>query len=918
MQSRIEKAVSDFAGLLVDSAQRAPWRVMLLASVMTIAAAWLAATRLVINTDPNVMLSEELAFRATAIELAASFPSLQDNLVIVVEAERPETAREAATKLATTLRADSANFETVFAPQISKFFDDQALLYLDLAAVEELSSRVEEAAPWLSSLSKDPSLARVLGSATAATRGPDVSATQNRTLDLALAELAVATDAWLNNAAAASPLESWLLGSLPGPPQLDRYLLLVRPVFDFRSLQPARKAVAAVRQAAKALEGETDVSVRITGDLALITEEMILAKREAVRAAAGSFALVVTLLLATLLSARLVLAIATTLLAGLIWTAGFAAYTIGHLNLLSLAFAVLFVGLGVDFGIHFGVRFRELRDRGVPPRAAISESGRSVGSSLVLCAFTTAIGFYAFLPTRYAGVAELGLISGTGMFFSLAATLLLLPAILVLAGGTAPRPKRERRRRNRMLLDLPSFPLLYPRAVCATAVLTLLPAAVLIPQVWFDSDPLNVRDPKAESVQTMRELLANQESSPWNAEILIPNPQVRDALLKTLRDLPEVRKVVTIDDYYPAAQTKKLELFASTRRALERKTRDIPLDSLFAGIEPAKRPLGLAGGLPFRGAIAAFGTEDNPSAVSGAAAENVDLVPLRKALAFVDAAAAEAALPPGLAALYGSAQRVLARVETAEDPKAELHALESRLLGDLPELLSQLRDAIPTAVVDQEALPLELSGRYVSSSGVERAEVYPALDVTKRENLEQFADAVRGAHREASGPAILIVESARAIVDSLKEAMSVAFVTIAILLAILWRSGRDMVLAVIPLFFASAWTAATSVYIGLPMNFADIVVVPLLFGMGIDSGIHLVHRHRSGDLAGSDVLHTSTARAVVFSSLTTMASFASLSFSHHRGIASLGLLLTIGMAFTLVANLCVLPALLSWLAPSRR
>jgi predicted RND superfamily exporter protein len=918
MPSRIEKAISRAAGVFVDGAQKRPWQILAVAFLVTVAAAWAAATKLEVDTDPNTMLSPELPFRATAIRLADAFPALQDNLVIVVENDDPEAARTATIALAGEMEKAEA-FRHVFVPQISAFFEDKALFYVDVPTLEDIASRIEAAAPFLAAMEADPSLARVVATAALAASGdagrdrtaqPAVTGETGSMLDSALAKLADDADQWLAGRRESTNWRDWLLGSMPADEEHTRYVILARPVLDFHALEPARQAVDAVRATVARLAFPAGTDVRVTGDLALITEEMVLAKREAVRAAAGSFLLVTTLLLATLLSLRLVAAIATTLLIGLAWTAGFAAVAIGHLNLLSLGFAVLFIGLGVDFGIHFGVRYRELRDRGVSIPAAISETGRSVGSSLVLCALTTAIGFYAFLPTRYAGVAELGLISGTGMFFSLVATLLILPAILVLAGGTAPRPKG--RRRNRMLLDLPRFPLVYPRTVCTLAALTGLVAALSLPKIWFDSDPLNVRDPAAESVRAMRDLLSDADLSPWTAEVLVEDDEDLAVVKSRLEALPEVRRAVAVEDFLPAEQERKLDLFASMRKLLAAKHPLPDLEALLAATAgPAVRT---ADGLPLRGAVAAFPGAAAPDTAGRTGNEGLDA--LGRALEAAERAAARSPLPPGLAALYGSLQRVVARLETAAEPDRELRALEDQIVATLPALLGQLAEALPARRIEIATLPDDLRDRFIASGGAQRIEVYPAEDLNSKENLEAFADAVRGAAPRAGGAAVLIVESARAIVDSLVEALGVSFIAIALFLALLWRSGRDMVLALTPLLLATTWTAATATAIGLPMNFADIIVVPLLFGMGIDSGIHLVHRHRAGGLGTSDVLHTSTARSVVFSSLTTVASFASLAFSAHRGTASLGLLLTIGMSYTLLANLFVLPALLAWLVPA--
>jgi predicted RND superfamily exporter protein len=157
------------------------------------------------------------------------------------------------------------------------------------------------------------------------------------------------------------------------------------------------------------------------------------------------------------------------------------------------------------------------------------------------------------------------------------------------------------------------------------------------------------------------------------------------------------------------------------------------------------------------------------------------------------------------------------------------------------------------------------------------------------------------------------VEFARAIVRSLRQALGLAVVVIAALLIVLWRSPRYALFALVPLGLGALLTAALTVAVDLPLNFANVIVLPLVLGIGVDSGIHLVHRHRLH--LEADVLQTSTARAVFFSALTSLASFATLSLASHRGISSLAGLLVAGLSLVLVCNLIVLPALLTWLDP---
>ena len=243
---------------------------------------------------------------------------------------------------------------------------------------------------------------------------------------------------------------------------------------------------------------------------------------------------------------------------GLIYTAGFTAVAIGHFNLISVSFAVLFIGLGVDFGIHLCIRYRELLGRGRAHADALVETTRDVGSSITLCAATTAIGFFTFVPTDFVGVAELGLISGVGMFISLFCTLTLLPALM----SVPPVPKGGGKVRGVHWSGrgLAALPLRYPRAVRASALALGAAAIFLLPQARFDNNPLNVRDPSSESVRTFNDLLEKGGASPWSLNAVVPNLQAAEAIADQLRELDVVGRVVTVADYIPADQDEKLDI----------------------------------------------------------------------------------------------------------------------------------------------------------------------------------------------------------------------------------------------------------------------------------------------------------------------------------------------------------------------
>jgi predicted RND superfamily exporter protein len=223
--------------------------------------------------------------------------------------------------------------------------------------------------------------------------------------------------------------------------------------------------------------------------------------------------------------------------------------------------------------------------------------------------------------------------------------------------------------------------------------------------------------------------------------------------------------------------------------------------------------------------------------------------------------------------------------------------------------IDQLKESVTANRVVASDLPPSIRDRFIASDGRARVEVYPSADLSDPAALEDFVDGVRRVVPASAGSAVEIVESGRAIVVALRQALVGAVLAVTVLLLVLWGSVKDTLIVLSALLLGATFTAATMVAIGLNLNFADVIVLPLLLGIGVDSGIHFMHRYRMGESAGL-VLGSSTARAVLFSALTTIASFGSLAFSSHKGIASLGILLSVGLSYMLTANLVFLPALL--------
>jgi uncharacterized protein len=860
----LKKAADTYRRFLVawvDGVRRYARATVLVALAATVAAVYGVATQLSINTDTEDMLSADLPFRQDSNAHSAAFPQLSDNIVVVIDAATPDLADDSATMLARRLREHPQVFGSVFDPRGEPFFRTNGLLYLDIEELSDLADRLAEAQPFLGTLWRDASLRGLAGMLGLAidevTKEKGATPFEIARVLNAIAEVAE------RQAAGRFGLLSWelLMGTAAEDTNESRRLIVIQPALDYTSLVPAERAMEVLRETARdlALDSEHGVSVRLTGSAALSQEELASVSQGMGLAAALSLILVAVLLVVGLGSPRLAGATVATLLMGLTWTAAFALVAIGSLNLISVAFAVLFIGLSVDFGIHFGLRYREGIDGGAGHKAALEQAASGVGGALTLSAVAAAIGFFSFLPTDYRGLAELGLIAGVGMFIALFANVTVLPALLTLM-PLSPKPVHRAPTRS---VDRAGS----SRAIAWGALALGLAALALVPAARFDFDPLNLKDPSTESVGTLFDLMEESRTSPYSITVLAPNLDAAATLAGRLSKLDEVDDTATLIDYVPKNQDEKLAV----------------IEDMALFLAPAFTAA------PSKTSI------DSASRAAAVMTLQGDLDRLVRAAKGAPLGDAAGRLSRALAALIGG---------------GALAELEARLMTLLPGRLRALSNSLDAGPVTIDDLPDSLRRRQVAADGRASVEVYPKENLHQHQALRRFVGAVRAVAPHATGSPVVILEAGNTVVGAFRDAAVLAFVAIAVLLAVLLRRLRDVALVFSPLVLAALLTVAASVLFGLPFNFANVIVLPLLFGLGVANGIHLVLRRR--DEGGvTEVMASSTPRAVVFSALTTIGSFASIALSSHPGTASMGILLTIAITLSLACTLIVLPALMA-------
>ncbi len=832
--------------------------------LVTAASLGVTALFLSVNTDTDGMIDSNLDFRKRFDDFTRAFPQLDKTLVAVVDADTPEIATEAARSLVTSFETRPDLFSDIYAPGVSHFFDSHGLLYLPEAELNHIAGQMQAGLPLIGALTRDQSL-RGLAQLF---QGLAYQAQQGATL-AGFSPFLEELDRVVQEHTAGRNVDlEWdkFLSAGSADRRGTRRFVFVKPVLDFTSLAPAEAAMSEARRLAS--DPETIFSgaarVRFTGDIALSAEEMRSVTDSAVLAGLISLVLVSLVLTIGVRSWRLVTASLISLIVGLIWTAGVATLTVGYLNLISVAFAVLFVGLGIDFAIHFCLRYEEESRRGRPLRIALANTATGVGGALGVATAAAALGFLAFTPTAFAGMAQLGIISAAGMIVAFITTLTVLPALLTLMPLEPEFPEETGLRQ-------PDRPFWRQFRAAATVVTLIVCAAgaFFVDQVRFDGDPVNLKDPETPSVQMYMELFSDGTTSPYIIQVLVRDQAEVARLSAQLSQLPEVRGVLSVLNFLPPNQERKLPIIQTLRLAMQR--------------------------IEFR-----------PSTDIGEQARLQSLATIQGALAALsglpDQTVAAAALH-----LHQSFQTYS---QTAIIDPATTGRLELAIFRKLPAVVDRIRVAVSAREVTAQTLPGDIRDRYISASdGRYRLEVLPSGNVSSEAELRRFVDAVLAAEPSATGSPIEIVGAADVVVDAMLYATAIAGGLILVVLLITLRSIVSMLLVVLPIALAGTLTLAATVWFEIPFNFANVIVLPLLIGLGVAGGVHLVVRART-QRDGQPLMNTNTPRAVLLSALTTIGSFASLAVSTHQGMASMGSLLTIAIAFTLICTLIVLPTLL--------
>ena len=856
---------------------------------------WVTAERLTFKTGRSDLVAKDVPYIQLHEKFKAEFEDTQ-GMIVVVEGESPDAMKRFTEALAARFAAHPEMFSHVFHKIDTAYFESRALLYLKPEEIGKLGAEIEARQQFLSDVGMSPGLNQLLRSINSEISsgmvdtlitgllgtGEETEEAKDDTADLSLLiDLLDQATAHLSEGAVYRSPWRALFEKGEGTLRSEGYLtsadealmfVLLVPNEDKSSFTGYQNSI----EMARALIEETrrdfpGVRVGLTGEDVIASDEMVTTQTDVQKASLIALIGVSLLFIAAYRGVVQPLLAVFCLLVGLAWSMGYTTLTVGHLNILSVVFTTILIGLGIDFGIHILERYREERGAGRELRQALEQTVRGTGKGNFSGAITTAIAFGAMTLTDFIGIAELGWIAAGGILFCLLAMIFLLPAMLVVQERLLPVAPRPRpligggRVVEKIFKDY--------RVILIVSLVLVLLASVSLFRVRFDYNLLHLQARGTEAVAYEMKIIEKAGRSAWSAASTAGS--LEEAILRhrAMERLPAVGKVESIASVLPEDMEKKMGLIRGIAPALEE-----------LHVEPEDAPLSVGSllktvrGIRFK----LQGREEK-------AGEND---PVREAnlsaARFLEAAAAS---EPKVA-------------------KERLAAFSKTLFADYRDKIASLRASADPAPVRVEELPVSLRERYVSAGGKYLVVVYPGIDIWDREARDDFLRQMREVDPEVAGNVVHMIESSRLMQKGYIDGGWYAMGAILIYVLAMFRRPLTALLILLPVAVGSLWTVGIMDLLSIRFNLANLVILPLILGIGVVNGIHIIHRYREEPDKGASVLSLSTGQAVVLSSLTTMIGFGAMMVADHQGIFSLGMVLTLGVFSCLAASVTTLPALL--------
>ena len=843
------------------------------------------------NTSRDDLVGSNKKYHQNYLRLKKEFPQ-QSDLVVVIESENVEKNRQFAERIGAKLEEETNLFTDVFYKGDLPMMGAKALLFVPDDDLANLKGTLQNDLPFIRQFTQTTNLVSFFEQINTAFRtAPRTTNAQTESLIQSLPALTrIVTQA---NASLSRP------GTPPSPgvtALFDAGDEAVRKTYiTFASgkifLVTAHalthdlngRAVERLRQLIQATQGEvTGLNVGLTGEPVLEHDEMEQSQKDTTLASVVALVLCALIFIYGYSETGRPVKATICLVIGLAYTLAFATLTVGHLNILTITFVPILIGLAIDFGVHLVTRYEEELRHGKSKEAALTKAMVFTGQGIFVGALTTAGAFLAMWFTNFKGIQEMGIICGGGLLVCFIPMITMLPVLLLRGRQNVLDHKIQdvdrRARIENLWLERPVLVTFFVGTLCVLAL-------TQVRKVYFDYNLLNMQSAGMPAVLFEQKLIDSADKSVLYGAVVADSLAEAVTLEEKLKRLPTVASngVESIATFLSQDQTGKLRLISEIKQTVAPLQFNTP-DAQPVNIENFSRTLYSLYG--YLGAALDEIKDSDPKLSAQLAALRDAINALRKAMLSGDA--------------------------TLLDEHAEkLAEFQKALFLDMRETFQTLKNQDDRAPLQVADLPPALRHRFVGTTGKFLLQVYPKYDVWQRRYQEQFIADLRTIDPNVTGTPVQLYEYTTLLKNSYERAAWYSLMAIAILVFIHFRSLMAVILALLPVGIGTLWLAGLMGWLNIPFNPANIMTLPLVIGIGVTNGIHILNRFAEERTPG--ILSRSTGKAVLVSGLTAIAGFGSLMLAQHRGIHSLGCVMATGIATCMVAGLAFLPALLNLL-----
>ena len=874
--------------------------VILVSLVVAALSIWATITYLKFNTSRGDLIAKDLRYNELYREYRDQFEDF-DGMIVVVEGDHPSSMKNFAEALVEELEKDEASFPQIFHKVDTEYFKTKAFLYLDIPDLLDLKEKLASHQDFLENVNASPGLNTLLRNINSEISagmvdslmadfigGPDDEDEEKKDdssdLSLLITLLAQMTTHVNGDPRYISPWASFLSNkseSLKGQGYLtsgedELLFILVNPASTKGDFAGSRNSIRAMRKLIKEIAPQfPGVTVGLTGEDVIASDEMVTTQMDVKKASQIAILGVTFLFIFAYRGVREPLLAIFALIVGICWSMGWTTFIIGHLNILSVVFTTILIGLGIDFGIHILERYREERNSGNDVQAAIHNTLSKTGKGNATGAITTAIAFGSMTMTDFIGIAELGWIAGGGILLCLLAMILLLPALITQMEKRWGPPRRVAKK---VSVKRKSFEIIFDhyRWVIAVCFILVLGAAYSFQFLAFDYNLLNLQAKGTEAVRYEMKIINNAKRATWHAAMIADSFDEAREKERLLKNMSTIGKVESILSAVPKNQAEKIIITRAIAPLLEDMETE-PEDEIFS-----------------------------------LRALNKTMKKIRFKLRKKE----KDEVDDHVFTASQSLKKFQEDVKKIDPQQAEerLSLFSGKLFADYREKIGDLKSAANPTPVKISELPKKLLERFVSPEGKYLLLVFPDINIWEKPAMEKFLGELREIDPNVTGNAVHMYESTQLMISGYVNGGIYAMTAIIIFIFATFRNWRTTFFILLPTIVGSIWTVGIMEALGVRFNLANLVILPLIIGIGVVNGVHIVHRFREEGGGGATVLSKSTGQAVVLSSLTTIIGFGSLMVADHQGVYSLGLVLSIGVGSCMLTSITLLPALLklSW------